>query len=144
MAQMVVRLPGRHEVVGSNPCSCVTFLAENIPVLSGHLVHICQLLFSSINSGVSRILSKLKKISVNPTSPVRRSSEYIIESTVTTKKIAEFYNSNSTENHRSSRGEKIKILRSLWGNRKESNKILFVTSILYQRAKDHRKPLIFA
>ena len=38
MAQLVVCLPGRHEVVGSNPCCCVTFLAENIPVLSGRLV----------------------------------------------------------------------------------------------------------
>ena len=38
MAQLVVRLPGRHEVVGSNPCRCVTFLAESIPVLSGRLV----------------------------------------------------------------------------------------------------------
>ena len=37
-AQLVVHLSGRHEVVGSNPCWCVTFLAENIPVLSGRLV----------------------------------------------------------------------------------------------------------
>ena len=35
---VVVRLPGRHEVVRSNPGCCVTFLAENIPVLSGRLV----------------------------------------------------------------------------------------------------------
>ena len=33
LAQLAVRLPGRHEVVGSNPCRCVKFLAENIPVL---------------------------------------------------------------------------------------------------------------
>ena len=38
LAQLVVRLPGRHEVVGSKPCWCVTFLAESIPVLSGRLV----------------------------------------------------------------------------------------------------------
>ena len=37
-AQYVVRLPGRHEVLGSNPCWCVTFLAEKILVLSGRLV----------------------------------------------------------------------------------------------------------
>ena len=38
MAQLVVRLPGRHEVVGSNPCRCVTFLAENILVFNGRLI----------------------------------------------------------------------------------------------------------
>ena len=36
MAQLAVRLPDRHEVVGSNPC-CVTFLAENIRCLAGVL-----------------------------------------------------------------------------------------------------------
>ena len=38
LAKLIVRLPGRHEVVGSKPCGCVTFLAENIPVLNGRLV----------------------------------------------------------------------------------------------------------
>ena len=38
LAQLVVRPPSRHEVVRSNPCRCVTCLAENIPVLSGRLV----------------------------------------------------------------------------------------------------------
>ena len=38
MAHFVARLPGRHEVVGSKPGWCVTFLAENIAVLSGRLV----------------------------------------------------------------------------------------------------------
>ena len=33
MAQLVVRLPGR----------CVTFSAENIPVLTGRLVNLCSL-----------------------------------------------------------------------------------------------------
>ena len=40
MAQLVVRLPGRYEVVGSNTCWCVRFSADNIPVLSGRLVYI--------------------------------------------------------------------------------------------------------
>ena len=31
-------LPGRHEVLGSNPCWCVIFLAENIPGLAGLLL----------------------------------------------------------------------------------------------------------
>ena len=39
MAQLAVRLPGRHEVAGSNPSGYVTFLAENIPVFSGRLVY---------------------------------------------------------------------------------------------------------
>ena len=38
LAHLVVRLPGRHEVVGSNPCWCATYLAENITVLSGRRV----------------------------------------------------------------------------------------------------------
>ena len=38
MAQLVVRVPARHEVMGPNPDWSVTFLAENIPVLSGLLV----------------------------------------------------------------------------------------------------------
>ena len=38
MVQLVVREPARHEVMGSNPYCSVTFLAENIPVLSGLLV----------------------------------------------------------------------------------------------------------
>ena len=42
MAQLVAwqkpSLPGKNEVVGSNPWRCVTFLAENIAVLSGRLV----------------------------------------------------------------------------------------------------------
>ena len=38
LAQLVVRLPGRREVAGSNPWWCVTFLAEIIPVLSRRLV----------------------------------------------------------------------------------------------------------
>ena len=40
MAQLVVRLPGKHEVVGSKPWWCVTFSGENIQVLSGRLVYI--------------------------------------------------------------------------------------------------------
>ena len=38
MAQLVGRVPARHEVMGSNPDCSVTFSAENIPVLSGLLV----------------------------------------------------------------------------------------------------------
>ena len=39
MAQLVVRLPARYEVVGSNPgWSVIFFIAENIPVISGRLV----------------------------------------------------------------------------------------------------------
>ena len=39
MAQLVERLPARHEVMDSNPGLSVTFfIAENIPVLSGRLV----------------------------------------------------------------------------------------------------------
>ena len=40
LAQLVVRVPGRHEVVGSNPSLCVTSLADNIPVHSGRLAFI--------------------------------------------------------------------------------------------------------
>ena len=38
LAQLVVRLSRRHKIVCSNPCWCVTILAENIAVLSGRLV----------------------------------------------------------------------------------------------------------
>ena len=38
MAQLVVRLRGWHEAVGSIPSGCVTLLAKIIPVLSGRLV----------------------------------------------------------------------------------------------------------
>ena len=38
MANLVVRLPGKHDVLGSNPYWCVTFLAENIQVLAGVLL----------------------------------------------------------------------------------------------------------
>ena len=50
MAQSVVRLPGSHEVVGSNPCWCITFLAENIPVLSGLLVLNIRILHRRLGS----------------------------------------------------------------------------------------------
>ena len=52
MAQLVVRLRGRHEVVGSNPCWCVTFLAQNIPVLSGRLVYFNECLGEVVEDGV--------------------------------------------------------------------------------------------
>ena len=45
MAQLLVRLPDRNEVVGSNPgWSVLFFFAENIPVLSGRLVLTCFVL----------------------------------------------------------------------------------------------------
>ena len=47
VAQLVVRLHGRHEVVGSNPGLGVTFLAEKSPVLSGRLVIYFYLLWTN-------------------------------------------------------------------------------------------------
>ena len=46
-----MRLAGRHEVVGSNPCLFVKFLAENIPVLSGVLFNIIFKNFWVLNGG---------------------------------------------------------------------------------------------
>ena len=48
VAQLVERLPGRHEVTGSNPYWSVKFLAEIIPVLSGRLVFYCILALSKV------------------------------------------------------------------------------------------------
>ena len=46
VAQLVVRLSPRHEVMGSNPCRSVKFLAENIPVFSGRLLLLLVISFS--------------------------------------------------------------------------------------------------
>ena len=46
MAQLVVRVPARHEVMGSNPDWSVTFfIVENIPALSGRLAESCFVSF---------------------------------------------------------------------------------------------------
>ena len=58
MAQLVVRLPGSHEVVCSNPhADALVFLAENIPVLSGRLVSfsLWQVRYASVEKNETKL-----------------------------------------------------------------------------------------
>ena len=50
MAQLVVRVPGRNEVVGAGPCWCIPFSTENIPVLSGRLVFNASLIRKPVSA----------------------------------------------------------------------------------------------